>query len=276
MLEAKMLGNNPRFKGGATVYVATPYLYTIDGPAIDTWGKACNPKGLNRASFNQASGAFLARNFNAAWCAILNARGAGWTHFLMLHADVTPKTKYWLDALIEEQERVGADILHVVLPIKSYHGLTSTAIEHVANNTIRRLTMKEVCGFPPTFDCGTAGLVGWRLLQSTGFWIVDLRKTWIDDVWPRQYVATDKPYPCFEVRDRIFQKPDGEWLYETYPEDWSWSRKLYDAVPGIRMMATRKIVSGHIGPIEFNNSEPWGNTEHDAEMPGFGWYDAHR
>jgi hypothetical protein len=259
---------------GALVHVAVPYLYTMEGAAVDSWNIACDPRGPNRRQIFQAHGAFLARNFNVCWCRMLNDRKLGFTHFCMIHTDVCPHTPWWLDALVAEQERTGADLLSVVLPIKTYHGLTSTALENIDNGVVRRMTMQEVCAVPAlTFDAASAGFPGWRLLASTGLWIVDLRKPWFDELYPSEYdpKRSWKDYPCFEVRDRIFQLPDASWVYETKPEDWHFSRLLHQL--GRKIMATRAVTCGHMGQLEYANNKPWGTIARDTDMPGFRWAD---
>src|SRR6266581_4635118 len=99
-------------------YLSVPFYQYITGE--------CGTNVLrSTADINQVfpaygGDAFLARNFNAAWCGALNTRSKyKWTHFCMIHADVLPHLDCWLDVLVLELERSGADLLSVVLPIKS-------------------------------------------------------------------------------------------------------------------------------------------------------------
>src|SRR5215469_14487821 len=53
--------------------------------------------------------------FNVVWTKCLNHRHLGVTHFAMHHSDIEAQQD-WLDILMEEYDRVGADILSVVVP----------------------------------------------------------------------------------------------------------------------------------------------------------------
>ena len=60
--------------------------------------------------------------FNSLWCEALNNRKKhGLTHFAMLHCDIGPQ-EGWIDILLREQKKCGADILSVVVPIKDERG----------------------------------------------------------------------------------------------------------------------------------------------------------
>lgn len=246
-------------KTGARVFLGIPFYQLINGQAADAYDN-----GVARDSQNQyvkafAADSFLARNFNHLWTEALNTRKRGWTHFCMIHADVSPHTPCWIDVLVEEMKQVGADLLHVILPIKSHHGLTSTAVYHKPTGNVRRLTMREVHAIQaPTFDAAGAGFPGGEhlLMASTGLWICDFTKPWVEQVW-------------FEVRDRILKHDGGEFYYETRPEDWHFSLLLHKL--GLKVYGTKKIVTGHWGQVEFRNDAPWGTVAVDPHVGSFSW-----
>jgi hypothetical protein len=133
----------------------------------------------------------LCKGFNELWTLALNNQAElGFTHFAMLHSDIVPEDG-WLDLLVDEQQRTGADVVSCVSPLKSGEGLTSTAIDGDGEwNLSRRLTMREVMKLPETFgveDCGvpdcSPSSPHWnpnrRLLVNTGCWIADLSKPWV-------------------------------------------------------------------------------------------------
>src|ERR1700724_2919706 len=60
----------------------------------------------------------IEHNFNMMWCCALNDRKAnGYTHFAMVHSDIGTGP-FWLDTLIEEMDRVDADVMTAVNAIK--------------------------------------------------------------------------------------------------------------------------------------------------------------
>lgn len=196
-----------------------------------------------------AKASLLANLFNAIWLQALQTRDmVGATHFAMLHADVEPATN-WLDTLHSEIERLAADVVSVVIPIKDGRGLTSTAIERPGGDLWeqqQRLTMREVLTLPETFGPDDVG--GRRLLVNTGCWICDLRKPWVDRVE-------------FRIQDRIGTGPDGTRKAQCIPEDWDFSCQVQDA--GGKVYATRKVKALHLGSTKFGNDRPWGAWSRD-------------
>jgi hypothetical protein len=186
--------------------------------------------------------------FNSIWCSALNSRARdGWTHFAMIHSDVEPE-EYWLDKLLDEMERVNADVLSVVLAIKDPRGLTSTCLMDKKTLYIRRLTMKEVCKLPETFDATLAGEPDSYLLFSSGLWVCRFTEPWVERVW-------------FEMRDRVGRLPDGNFFAWNFSEDWGFARQCQEQ--GLRVFSTRKISAMHRGPVNFGNQKPWGTMERD-------------
>ena len=72
------------------------------------------------------------------------------SHWVLLHSDVVPVEENWILTLKAEMDKVKADVLSAVLPIKDSRGLTSTAPD-THQWQPRRLTMKEIMDRPATF-----------------------------------------------------------------------------------------------------------------------------
>jgi len=202
----------------------------------------------------EVSTSLAIRAFNILWSQALNARSEhAITHAAMLHDDVVPDDG-WLDVLLEEMERTGADMVSAVVPIKSGHGLTSTAVDaDGAPWIVKRLTMAEVCNLPETFGLEDVGY-GSQLLLNTGLWVCRFTEEWVEQV-------------AFKDHARIVKLPNGEYQSQDISEDWCWSRQLNDL--GLKLMATRKVGLHHERQ-EFHNRSPWGAWATDEA------YAAHR
>ncbi len=188
----------------------------------------------------------LCQTFNRCWCAALNARPAI-THQAMMHDDQEPEHT-WLNTLLAEQRRCGADVLSVVIPIKNERGLTSTGVLDPRTRKMRRFTMKEIARMPQTFDAAGAGCPGQILLVNTGLWICDFTKPWVEKI-------------RFTVLDRILQAPDGRWFPQSFSEDWNFS--IDCARLGLKVMATTAVKLRHHGDMGFPNFAAWGEWETD-------------
>lgn len=189
-------------------------------------------------SFNYRASSLLAWTFNGLWADALNAKHKdGYTHFLMVHADVVPE-HYFADKMLDVMEAEKASILSVVLPIKNRTGLTSTAIDS-DDWQPSRLTMKQIAALEMmTFSHP-------KLLVNTGLMMVDLRKPWI-------YEAH------FTINDRLDRDPKtGLYSPRCQPEDWQFSRMARKANAG-RICATKAIKATHIGSADYPNHGDWG------------------
>lgn len=201
-------------------------------------------------TIEHSSSSLLAHGFNRLWCAALNMclRGDSVSYFAMLHSDISPED-FWLDKLIEELEAKQLDVLSAVVPIKSGHGLTSTALDNGTGDTwnpLCGLTMQEVHELPETF---TSEDVGHPLLLNTGCWVCRFDMEWATQV-------------RFQINDRIvFDKSTGQYVSQVEPEDWYFSRLCNEM--GLRIGATRKVSLGHGGSMDFTNDRPWGQWSHD-------------
>jgi predicted O-methyltransferase YrrM len=194
-------------------------------------------------------GSALTSNFNGAWCAALNARKRGVTHFAMIHDDVSP-AQGWLDTLLAEMFRLDADAVSAVIPIKSEHGLTSTAYETDDPWNPRRLTLTEAEALPETF--GSDDLSG-EVLLNTGLWVCDLRKPWADG---------EGGPPCFTIDNRIVRGEGGDYARQFWSEDWDFSRQIRRR--GARgLYATRKVQVEHEGEASYPSAPAWGTWKTD-------------
>lgn len=210
----------------------------------------------------------LSSNCNTLWCAALNARqehGIKW--FAMLHADIDPEM-WWLDTLIDEAEKVGADMLSAVVPIKDERGITSTAIgERSTNCAAFRLTQSQIHHemFPQTFDTDMAlnalsHLPGELaitdefddplLLLNTGCMICRVDKDWSESVF-------------FENRDWI-EMHNGVWRANDFSEDWLFTKKVHQC--GGRVFGTTAARVVHKGVGLFDSSKVWGLATDNAKQ----------
>ena len=188
-----------------------------------------------------ANSSLLAFTFNRLFADALNGRNNdGFTHFLMVHADVVPQ--HWFgDKMLAIMEEEKAAILSAVLPIKNTRGLTSTAID-TNEWTPARFTLKQVAKLPETFTHP-------KILLNTGLMMVDLRKKWVNDAY-------------FTITDKIERLENGRYVQRAQPEDWQFSRLARKLNAG-KLCATRAIKALHIGITEFGNQGTWGEWEID-------------
>lgn len=189
----------------------------------------------------------LVHGFNSLWAEALNLRGRGLTHFAMIHADVSPEPG-WLDVLLGELVRLGADLVSAVVPIKDERGLTSTAVAGENPWGSRRLTLTEVHRLPETFGPED---VGGPLLVNSGLWVCDFTKPWCEQVHFRQ-------------RDQVVRGPSGQFLARTLSEDWAWAADLQQR--GCRVYATRKVRLTHEGGRSYPNDHAWGRWQRDEAV----------
>ncbi|MDE2100673.1 MAG: hypothetical protein KGL39_25740 [Patescibacteria group bacterium] len=192
--------------------------------------------------------------------------GINITHLVGMHNDVQPQPG-WMDMLVEEMLRTGADFLSVVLPIKDHCGLSSCAIDSDNPYQVtRRITMAEVYDLPETFTSEDCGYPPGTLLVNTGCWIMDFSKPWrLIESAPEVLAMT------IDFRDRIGRRPEkpdgskpGYWESQHAPSDWGLSRYLNGL--GLKVAATRKIIARHWGLIPFTNDSPWGEWKIDDAL----------
>lgn len=233
------------------VFIAVPSrdgrLPTRAAYSIYTDGAATTEKKIACS----LSSSLLTYTFNSLWCAALNMRSQGVTHFAMLHDDIQPADG-WIDTLLEEMNRVDADIISVVVPLKENSGLTSTAIDTDPWRP-RRLTMREVAKLPETFRSSD---VPWNkaddaLLVNTGCWLCKFTLPWVERV-------------CFHVDDEIV-RVNGHFEPRVASEDWNFSRDLWNQYGAeIKVYATTKVHLTHSGTAQFQNWGSWGQETDEA------------
>jgi len=236
------------------VFLAFPTYGLVHFEAVQAAYAGCadTPVALFRSSDSR-----LPHNMNRLWCAALNSRKQhGWTHFAMLHSDVAPEAG-WLTILIDEQERLGVDVMAAVVPIKDHHGLTSTGVWNPQTGEVRRLTMTEVMQLPETFtaydvaDVLQPGLkvrVDMPLLVNSGCFVCQFTTR-----WPERVV--------WRFVDEIVHHDDQRFEARTMSEDWDWSRQL--AALEVKVAATRKVRLTHYGSEGWSNQGAWGDCQKD-------------
>ena len=224
----------------AKIYLGIP---TYDGRVGEGIVNAIAESSALVKSVHIESGSLLPQVFNQLYASALNARSKGFTHFAMLHEDVAPVKMLdttWIAKLLSIMERVQCDLLSVVIPLKSPHGLTSTALDEPMTDDphwrVRRLTLTEVMrDYQPTFTHE-------KLLINTGLMLIDLRAPWVDKLW-------------FEFESAIIQK-EGKFIPVAMSEDWNFARRA--RVLGAKIWATREIPVIHTGKAKYANTQPWG------------------
>lgn len=242
-------------QSGARIFLAIPAYQTRPADCDGNDEGCCAPP--DEVLPYRRYEAYVDKCFTECWKTALNTRDrCNWTDFAMLHTDVKVLAPGWLSILAAERRRVGADLLSVVLPIKTHHGNTSTAVLD-ADGNLRRLTQHELWNEVEavTFDAEAAGFPGCRLLNSTGLWIADFSQPWVEEVW-------------FETHCRLVREGD-KFAVAHWPEDWGFSKMLHDR--GLKVMATKILEAEHWGMAPYGNSRPWGTVKHDPWHPGCSW-----
>ena len=244
--------DSPRYK----IFLGLPHSGSVmEGAARGAW----LPSKNHEVSVLTHSTSLLAAGFNHLFCTALNKYNAGEiTHMAFLHADIHPQD-YWLDVLVDEMDRLSADFISVVSPIKDNRGITSTAIGKFGYpwSPIQRLTMRQLMEMPETFDITNTDFPEHVLLHNSGCWLADLRSP----VY-QQEDENHRNMVFFTIRDRVLKR-DNLWQYDVASEDWEFSRRLYEQ--GAKTYCTRKVALGHIGYCEFRNDHAWGEEEKDEQ-----------
>lgn len=228
------------------------YSTTMECEAAAGFFQAARDGGpVDVANLMSDGGSLLAATFNKLWGAAINGYESGDLHgFAMMHSDIGVE-KHWLTMLWEEMERVGADLISAVIPIKDARGLTSTAVDDTGTPwRVRRLTTSQVAALPVTF---TDADIGGPLLLNTGLWLIRFGP----------WVFRNGAPPCFTIQDRIVRdRATGLWTNEVIPEDWDFSRQCRRL--GLKLAATRRPKINHWGPKPFSNTQVWG-WDHDQQ-----------
>jgi hypothetical protein len=222
-----------------SVFLAVPHYDQIVPGALPG---LLQPSKESVSTLCLEGGSLLAMVFNQLWCQALNQRRLfGLTHFAMHHADIQAPP-YWIDTLLEEQAKVGADVLSVVVPIKDTRGLTSTGVRNPITGAIRRFTLKEIFDLPETFSSADTDVPDHWLMVNTGLWICDFSKPWVENV-------------VFSILDSIIEE-QGRFGARSLPEDWNFSG--WCARHELRVFATRKVPVVHHGRGQYASDKVWG------------------
>ncbi len=216
------------------VYLGVP---THEGKLIHGLFSAIYMAGKSLSKTQIENGSALTTNFNKLWCAALNCRKLGITHFCMVHSDVWPREPGWLDKMVSIMDKFGADVLSAVIQLKDHSGVTSTAIEipdPTQHNGFRAEKIKlsdALTSRPSTFTDP-------MLLINTGLMLVDLQNEWVEKVW-------------FEFRDSIQKNQEDGMMYPvSLSEDYGFSRMV--RLHGGRLFATTEIALSHMGNGKFD------------------------
>lgn len=192
----------------------------------------------------------MAHGFNRSWA---KALGSSYDYFAMLHADVCAP-QGWLDTLILIMRANDADVVSAVTMIKGPEGVTSTGLSHSDPNKdwepYRRFTLQEIHTFPPTFSSSDIGYPDRPLVVNTGCMVVNLGSSLF-----RETDDSGKLRIYFTINDGIFVR-EGRYYIYVEPEDWFFSRRVHRA--GGKVMATREVVTEHIGFTGHATALPWG------------------
>ncbi len=173
------------------------------------------------------------------WCEALKNRPEV-THFAMLHDDCEPQ-EGWLDVLLEELNRLDADIVSTVLAIKDFRGMTTTGIRYPGNWLCRRFTKREIMRMPETFSIADTDEPDQVLAIGTACWICNLPEA----SWP------DK-FPGFQNEHKI-EWEGGQPCPSFDSEDWIFSE--WAASQGLKVYSTRKVRMGHQGAYVYYNDD---------------------
>lgn len=202
-------------------------------------------------------------NFNNIWCGALNAGRLGrYSHLVMCCADMDviedqPGTR-WLDRMVEDMDRTGADFLSATTSIKDHRSVLSSGIGNPKDrwNPWRRFTTKELKNLPEVFSAEDIGYPEKYLLHNQHLCLWDLRKP----LWYAPDAKGEIPF-VFNFSERILALEGGFHL-EQESEDWAFSRTLWEG--GAKTFVTRRVHTQHPGMITFDNQEE-GSYQHGDE-----------
>ena len=217
----------------------------------------------HRASIFGISGSW--GNFNQILAECLNRASEGKvTHMAFLHADIAPE-EWWVDVLMAEMERLGADVVSALVPIKDLRGISSSGIGDSNDrwHPLRRFTMQEAYEFPETFDAKDAGYPGSCLLHNDGCFLMDLRNPIFRKTDDNGVLVASFDFP------RRIRLVDGKFTTEGESEDWYWSRKLHEL--GAKTYITRKVKLNHEGGFCYPNTGIWGTYQSGDEDTKTRW-----
>lgn len=181
--------------------------------------------------------------FNHLLGPVLDLRDQGViTHLAMIHSDVVPRWRGWVNTQWREMRLSGADLVSTVVAIKDRRGRTSTAVGLRSDpwGAIRHVMLADRKKLPTTFTIEDVGDPATEvLLVNTGMFLADLR-----------HPAWDS-FPGFNLTTRLGRDSEGRRQPQMRPEDWEMSRHL-DAC-GARVAATWAVRCKHYGSYGWDN-----------------------
>lgn len=230
-------------------------------------------------------------NYNACLVQALNACEVGrYTHHAQIHADIavddaketcrdcqgascencaySGQRVYdrWLDVLVEELDKSGADFISVPMAIKDHRGVTSCGIGNPANrwNPWRRFCTNEFAKMPTTFSAADIGYGDKYLIHNHAVCLFDMRKPlW----WETDAAGCIKA--MFNFEEDIRRGGDGKWVRRQDSEDWAFSRRLWEL--GAKTVITTRVQTLHHGAISFENHGDWGMWKDGDEDTSTQW-----
>lgn len=216
-------------------------LPSYDGRTLQETLIAIMQRGNVQATVMRVDCSSLTRSFNTLWAMALEGRGE-FTHFCMLHDDVSPEAG-WLEKMLSIMAEKKADVLSVVIPQKTMKGYTSTALDCRMFKgapddhwQVKALTLREIYEREETFTDPA-------LLVNTGLMLVDLSKPWVEEVY-------------FRFEPAILKTADGKFKVYEISEDWFFSREAKER--GAVLYATRAVKVNHYGRAAYTNAAVWG------------------
>lgn len=169
------------------------------------------------------------------------------THLLIMHSDIRPMAPHWMEVLVTELWRSGADVLGCFIPVKNQLGLTSTALDTDPWRP-QRLSLFQAKQLPVTWTHPA-------LLLNTGLLLIDLH-----------FFATREPIR-FHIEDEVRRDEKGFLMPFHKPEDWNFSRDA--KALGASLYVTRGIGIHHCGITTYPNAPAWGvDYDRDCVLGG--------
>jgi hypothetical protein len=256
-----------------SVFIAAP------GPSFH-FGAArailCAAQGKHDTIVSDAASSF--DNFNVLWSRAINMSegrvpNLRCTHFAQCHADVCPNLD-WLCTILDEMDRLDADLISVAVPITDDRGVCSCGIGDRSNQwePLRRFTVRELLAgqlfgkketFGQTFNAADVGYPGLPLLHNNGLFVADLRKPIF-----HQADADGTLRAFFNFPKRVYREESGEVVVGGVSEDWWFSHRLHEL--GAKTFVTTAVKLYHRDRV-YSNHEPWGGFENGDEHTRDKW-----
>lgn len=250
-----------------TTYVGMPHIHNIENESIQGCLVGCSEQ-MHLVTYDKFSASLLAWGFNHLWCMALNARK--YDRWLLHHADISHRTKHWLDKMTEDMDRGGWDAIHVPQAIKDARGLTSTGIGNADDEwaRIRRLTTAELRKLPPVFGLDEAlevmkptGHVPKNpvFCPNTGCLLIRMDRSNRQWLWD---------FPGFNIKDRLTTRVEENGLCvrvpEVLPEDWHFGFWMQSR--GLKVGATKRVRSNHHSGTTHRNDDVWGEEKDEGYL----------